>query len=155
MANSADVSLHRKAATWLTQFLRTYPQLPEVEAEAIRLITDLEAYAKEIEDRPAYWFDDYPLELLDQEIEEFGGLPQNHPTRPLKVAFITKYREARGILRGIEPRCDWFGFDGERAQCACRGTQELDNRRLCPDHYRVVEARDAWKRTTIVRGKTP
>ncbi len=147
MADAADVSLHRRAAEWIARFIQEHPQTPEVEAEAAQLIADLKGRDKEDAERHAYWFDDYPLELLDGEIEELGGLPQNHPTRRLKVEFITRYRKARGILRGLAPRCDWFGYDGEQAQCPALGTKTIDGRHVCPEHFEVVEARDAWKRT--------
>lgn len=49
----------------------------------------------------------------------------------------------------VHPRCDWFGYDGEQAQCPAQGTQEIDGRRVCPEHFEIVKTQDAWKRTHI------
>lgn len=50
---------------------------------------------------------------------------------------------------GPFPCCDWFGYDGEQAQCSAQGTKEIDGRRLCPAHFEIVKTKDAWKRTHI------
>lgn len=114
------------AATWLRRFLDRYPQLPMV-VEGGRLLA----------------------ERLDLHAQV--AMPGNPAVRLVHVTALLDDVHRKGESIGVSPppRCDWFGYDGEQAQCPAQGTQEIDGRRVCHEHFEIVKNQDAWKRTHI------
>lgn len=112
------------AATWLRRFLDRHPQLAMVTEGGMLLVDRLEAHARVAKQGPA------------EQAAWVGRL-------------LDKTKGKEDLIGASIPRCDWFGYDGEQAQCAAQGTQEIDGRPVCPEHYEIVKTQDAWKRTYI------
>lgn len=113
------------AATWLRRFLDRYPQLPLVVEGGQLLVERLEAHARVSRGGPteqAMWLERLLAAAKDKE---------------------------QLIGAGSPPRCEWAGLDGAEPQCSAEGTQEIEQRHLCTEHFEYAKGRTAWKRTFV------
>lgn len=151
-----DPTLLSECELWVHAFLRSGLELPEVQGEPGKLLGRIESALVALR-RPTpvaledYQHPDYPLELLDAELVELNRLPGVYWTREGRVQTITKRRAERADYRAKMPRCDWFGHDGESAQCMGRGDRMINRRQVCLEHYDRIKVLDDWKRTYIAR----
>lgn len=113
------------ASTWIRRFIERYPQLPMVVEGG---------------------------QLLVERLEEHARVSKLTPTEQ-EMWIARLLADIRGKKKAIgtkaPPKCDWFGYDGEQAQCSAPGTERIDERYLCPEHFDVVKLKDAWKRTYL------